>query len=101
MAPTPTRIEVVLPAHGEARASSGQDFMVDAARWVALIGDEGLWLIVFVTGYGHGAEREYPYFVESPRMPAEVAPAWVPAAPPWFSEAAAQMRGERAAPVRA
>lgn len=101
MAATPTRIEVVLPAHGEAIASSGQDFMVDAARWVALIGDEGLWLIVFVTGYGHGAEREYPYFVESPRMPAEIAPAWVPTPPPWFTEAAAEMRAEPAAPARA
>ena len=78
-----------------------QDFMVDAARWVALIGDEGLWLIVFVTGYGHGAEREYPYFVESPRMPAEIAPAWVPTPPPWFTEAAAEMRTEPAAPARA
>lgn len=92
MAPTPTRIEVLLPTHGAAHSSDGRDFTAHTARWIALTGDEGFWLIVFVIGYGHNAEREYPYFVESPRMFAEAVPEWVPTPPKWFTEAADQMR---------
>ncbi|MDN5715632.1 MAG: hypothetical protein L0G89_00200 [Janibacter sp.] len=95
---TPNRIEVHLPTHGEARDTGGQDFTAHTARWVAFTADTGFWLIVFVVGYGHNAEREYPYFVESPHT-REPVPAWLPRPPAWFGSAVDQLRAACASPA--
>ncbi|WP_338752268.1 hypothetical protein [Janibacter alittae] len=98
MDPTPNRVEVHLPTHGEARDTGGQDFTAHTARWVAFTADTGFWLIVFVVGYGHHSDREYPYFVESPHT-REPVPAWLPRPPVWFGSAVDQMRASCASPA--
>lgn len=95
---TPTRIEVHLPTHGEARDPGGLDFTAHTARWVAFIADQDFWLIAFVVGYGHNSDRETPYFVESPHI-CEPIPPWLPRPPAWFSSAVHQMRAACASPA--